>query len=80
MLLEPVAEKPLDLGAALKRVISMQIGRLRAYGGKWRVWVNQGRHQRKPRAIPKKARKRKLLTQSKDGDYEIHPTWLPNLD
>ena len=71
-----VDAKPLDLDAALRRVVSMQIGRLKAYGGKWRTWVNQGRHQRKPRAIPKKARKRKLLTQTKEGEYEIHPALL----
>ena len=54
----------------------MQIGRLRAYGHKWQIWIHQGRHQRKPRVIPKKKRKKKLLTQGKDGSYSIHPAIL----
>ena len=63
---------PLDLEKALKRAIAMIIGRLKAYGKRWRDWVQAGRHHRQPRSIGRKHRNKKLLKQDEDGEYEIH--------
>ena len=47
-----IDNKPLDLEAALKRTVAMIIGRLKAYGGKWKRWIAKTRHQRKPGVRP----------------------------
>ena len=50
--------RTLDLDSALKRVVSMLIGRLRAYGKRWRDWVQ---------VIQKKHQDKKLISQKKMG-------------
>ena len=46
--------RTLDLDSALKRVVSMLIGRLRAYGKRWRDWVQDTQFRTKPSIIPQK--------------------------
>ena len=64
--------RTINLENALKRVISMLIGRLRAYGKKWADWVRASRLRTSPNTISRKHRNKKLLYQSADGSYEIH--------
>ena len=71
-----VEGKTIDLDKALKRAVSMLIGRLRAYGMRWRVWAQASRYSSKPNKIGKKHRNKKLLFQSEDGDYVIHDAIL----
>ena len=71
-----VEGKTIDLDKALKRAVSMLIGRLRAYGMRWRVWTQASRYRSKPNKIGKKHRNKKLLFQSEDGDYVIHDAIL----
>ena len=67
-----VENRTIDLESALKRMISMLVGRLKAYGKKWRDWVKASRWRAKPNQIPRKHRNKKLLRQDADGEYEIH--------
>ena len=63
---------PLNLDKALKRAIGIIIGRLRAYGARWRAWVNAGRYHRPPRAIPLRHQSKGVLTSDPYGEYTIH--------
>jgi hypothetical protein len=65
-------EETLDLDKALKRTIAMLIGRLRAFGRKWKDWVHARMHHKQPHIIPMKHRNKKILTQDEVGNYEIH--------
>jgi len=67
-----IDNKPLDLEAALKRTVAMIIGRLKAYGGKWKRWIAKTRHQRKPGVIPRNKQNKKVMTQNAHGEYTIH--------
>ena len=69
-------DAPLNCERALKRVVAMLMGRLRAYGSRWRGWVADGSHQQEARVIPRKHRNKKLLTQTQGGEYAIHPAVL----
>jgi len=71
-----VENKTVDLERALKRTVSMLIGRLKAYGKKWRDWVRASRRRTNPNTIPRKHRNKKLLRQDADGEYEIHEAIL----
>ena len=71
-----VEGRTINLENALKRMISMLIGRLRAYGKRWRDWVQASRWRAKPNQIPRKHRNKKLLRQNADGEYEIHDAIL----
>ena len=62
----------LDLENALKRTISMLIGRLRAYGRRWEIWVESSHNRTKANIIPEKHQDKKILFQGPDGEYEIH--------
>ena len=55
----------LDLDKALKRYVAMIIGRLRAYGAKWRRWVDKSRHQRDQNIIPRRHQDKKILQSSR---------------
>ena len=63
---------PPDLERALKRAVGMIIGRLRAYGSRWRLWVETGRYLTPPRAIPRKHHNKGVLTSDAQGNYTIH--------
>ena len=63
-----VENRTLDLERALKRAISMLIGRLKAYGKKWREWVVASRHRTTPNTISQKHRNKKLLRQGAGGE------------
>ena len=69
--------KPIDLEKALRRTVAIIIGRLRAYGKRWKRWVHTGRFRRnekgavEPRVIPQKHRDKKVIRQRADGEYEI---------
>ena len=67
-----IEKHTLDTQRALKRCVSMWIGRLYAYGLQWRNWVIAGRYQREDRIIPRKHRDKKLMTQEDDGSYWVH--------
>ena len=64
------------LKLALKRAVSMLIGRLRAYGLRWKVWAQASKYRSKKNKIGKKHRNKKLLFQTEDGDYIIHDAVL----
>ena len=66
----------LKLQAAYDRMVSMVHGRVRAYGEKWRMWVEAGRNFKKPRGIAQKHLEKILLTFHDDGQggYDLHPT------
>ena len=53
-----VENRTIDLERALKRAISILIGRLKAYGKKWREWVATSRYRTKSNAISRKHRRR----------------------
>ena len=61
----------MDLERALKRAVAMIIGRLRAYGGRWKEWVSVGEGQRAQRAIPRKHQDKQVLQQDGEGNYTI---------
>ena len=67
-----VEGKALNLENALKRMVSMTIGRLRAYGIKWQSWVQATQLRSKPKVIPPKHKDKSLLFQDEMGHYEIH--------
>ena len=71
-----VESRTLSLDNALKRVVSMLIGRLRAYGRKWSDWVRASRLRTVPNTISRKHRNKKLLYQHADGSYELHAAIL----
>jgi len=68
--------RTLDLDSALKRVVSMLIGRLRAYGKRWRDWVQDTQLRMKPSIIPQKHQDKKLISQDEEGSYVIHDAIL----
>ena len=71
-----VESRTIDLDKALKRAVSMLIGRLRAYGLRWKVWAQASRYRSQRNKIGKKHRNKKLLFQTEDGDYIIHDAIL----
>ena len=62
---------PFDLEKALKRVLALTIGRLTAYGARWREWVDTSRLRTAPNTIGLRHRNKALLRQEPDGDYSI---------
>ena len=66
----------LDLDKALKRYVAMIIGRLKAYGAKWRRWVDKSRHQRDLNTIPKRHQDKTILRSNPVGEYDIHDAIL----
>ena len=73
-----IEDKRLRLSAAYARLVSMIIGRVRAYGYKWRRWYNRIRwiQPKKRKEIPKKYRKLKLIETERDGTYRIREILL----
>ena len=65
---------------ALKRAVSMIISRIRAAAGSLRSNIEASRNQRRPKVIGRKRRDRKVMTQSADGSYTIHPALLQLAD
>ena len=65
-----------NLEGALVRMVAMLIGRITAYGEKWRRWFVQQQHQSDPKEIPEKHRSYKLITTEADGTYEINQKLL----
>ena len=65
-----------NLEGALVRMVAMLIGRITAYGEKWRRWFVKQQHQSDPKEIPKKHRKYKFITTEADGTYEINQKLL----
>jgi hypothetical protein len=63
----------INLERALKRCVAMLIGRLRAYGRRWKTWVYSGIQHRHEKIISQKHRDKKLMYQEEDGEYTIHP-------
>jgi hypothetical protein len=51
----------------------MLIGRLRAFGKRWKDWVHSGIQHRQTKIIPLKHRNKELMTQDEYGEYTIHP-------
>ena len=69
-------DTPLALQGAYERAVKMIVGRVRAYGEKWRAWVNAGRNCADPRCIPLKHRDKTALVFDEDGGYELHDALL----
>ena len=65
-----------DLKTALKRMVSMLIGRVTAYGEKWRRWFVKQQHQSDPKVIPERHRKYKFIDTEHDGTYVINKKLL----
>ena len=60
---EPLLEK------ALKRTVSMMIGRVKAYGEKWRRWHLRNRNTTRNNIIPLRHRNYKMIEVEQDGTY-----------
>ena len=60
-----------DLETALKRMVAMLIGRVTAYGEKWRRWFVKQQHQSDPKVIPERHRRYKFIDTEYDGTYII---------
>ena len=71
-----IEDRAIDTEKALTRAVAMIIGRLKAYGGFWREWVNKSHNQRRPKQIPPKHREKRLMRQEADGEYTIHAALL----
>ena len=66
-----------DVEGALDSACTLEeSGRLKAYGGFWREWVNKSHNQRRPKQIPPKHREKRLMRQEADGEYTIHAALL----
>ena len=62
----------MDLERALKRAVAMIIGRLRAYGGRWKEWVSVGEGQRVLSAQSHaNTEDKQVLQQDGEGNYTI---------
>ena len=75
-----IENRTIDLESALKRAVSMLIGRLKAYGVKWADWVRASRLRTNPNGIGRKHRNKKLLFQEEDGSYSIHDAIMDMAD
>ena len=75
-----IENRTIDLESALKRAVSMLIGRLKAYGVKWADWVRASRLRTNPNGIGRKHRDKKLLFQEADGSYSIHDAIMDMAD
>ena len=62
---EPLLEK------ALKRTVSMMIGRVKAYGEKWRRWHLRNRNTTRNNIIPLRHRNYKMIEVEQDGTYYV---------
>ena len=71
-----VDQKQIEDQKALKRAVSMIIGRIRAAAGTRRKKVESSQYQRTPHAIGKKQLDRKVVSQAESGEYDIHPAIL----
>ena len=67
----------LDLDKAYTRTISMIVGRVRAYGQKWKRWANKAKNREE--GIPQKHANKGLLEFEADGSHEIAPRLLEEL-
>ena len=61
-----------DLEKALRRTVSMLVGRVKAYGEKWRRWHLRNRHTTKKSVIPLRHRNYKMIEVEEDGTYHVH--------
>ena len=67
-----IENKPLDCEAAFKRLIAMIHSRLRAYGVRWRRWVDTSIYQYDPNVIPKRHSDKMVIAQDQiTGTYTI---------
>ena len=53
----------------------MLIGRITAYGEKWRRWFVKQQHQSDPKVIPERHRKYKFIDTEHDGTYVINKNY-----
>ena len=67
-----IDKRPPQWDKTLKRAISMIIGRVTAYGEKWRSWYLKQRYRTKGKIIAEKYRKLKLISSDEHGTYEIN--------
>ena len=68
-----IDKRVLKLGRALKRLGNMLRSRLRAYGEKWKKWVESGRDREDPHVIPQKHHNKQVIDSDWVGEYIIHP-------
>ena len=61
-----------DLKTAYKRVIMMNISRLRYYGEKWLRWARKNKHTGNNSHIPERHQHKRVLRQYAHGEYEIN--------
>jgi len=61
-----------DLQTAYKRVIMMNICRLRYYGEKWLRWARKNKHTGNNSHIPERHQHKQVLRQYAHGEYEIN--------
>ena len=60
-----------DWNKTLKRAVAMLIGRVTAYGEKWRLWYLKQRHHTRGKQIAKRFRKFKLIESDEYANYTI---------
>ena len=69
--------RSLQLEATYKRTVGLIIIRLKAYGKRWYDWVSTKRLTRSSKKIiPKKHRKKPLISSTADGNYVINSKLL----
>ena len=71
-----IDDKRPNLETALKRTVAMLIGRVTAYGEKWRLWFLKQQHTTTSKKVPMKHRDFKLVTVDENAEYEINPALM----
>ena len=76
-----INDKPLNLAKAYKRLVTMVISRVKAYGQKWYRWYTRIRNiqKKKSKTIPQKYQKRIIISSKKDGTYTLNSILLNEL-
>ena len=65
-----------NLEKALKRTVAMLIGRITAYGEKWRLWYLKQQHTTQSKKVPLQHRDFKLVTVDENAQYIINPALM----
>ena len=61
-----------NIEAAYRRMLEMNISRLKAYGERWLKWVRKNRHKGNKSKIPERHQDKRVIRQDKDGVYQIN--------
>ena len=61
-----------NLESAYRRMLEMNISRLKAYGERWLKWVRKDRHTGNKSKIPERHQDKRVIRQDEDGIYRIN--------